>query len=363
MKPWIWIAVGIATVFVVGFVGFRVFNDAIIWRAFDRGIEARFGSNSAEDRPDGLHVYMCGTGSPMPDNLRAAACIGVLAGDQAFIFDSGSGGIRKLTRMQFPMGQMQAAFITHLHSDHIDGLGEMMLMAWIGNNGFRTEPLPIFGPLGTEQVVTSFNTAYQFDRGFRIAHHGADIAIPSGYGGTPQDIILPAAPSAKEVVYQDGDVTITAIRVSHAPIEPAFGYRVDYKDRAISISGDTIYHPGFVSASEGVDVMFHEAEDPDMVNRMVAALEASGQNITAKLLHDTLDYHATPEDAARAAEGAGAAELVYYHIVPPLPTPALNSIWLGDADKEFSGEITVGEDGLLISLPSGSERILKSAVL
>ncbi|MEO1554076.1 MAG: MBL fold metallo-hydrolase, partial [Pseudomonadota bacterium] len=301
-----------------------------------------------------------GTGSPMPDHQRAAACIGVVAGDQAFIFDSGSGGNRKLTRMQFPMGQMQAAFITHLHSDHIDGLGEMMLMAWIGNNGFRSEPLPIYGPRGTEHVVDAFNSAYESDRSFRIAHHGADIATPSGYGGTPQDITLPLGPSAKQVVYQNENVTITAIRVGHAPIEPAFGYRVDYKDRAISISGDTIYQPGFAAASEGVDVMFHEAEDPDMIKRMVAVLESGGRDITAKLLNDTLDYHATPEDAAKAAAEADATELVYYHIVPPLPTPALYSIWLGDADKAFDGEITVGEDGMLISLPAGSDKIIKS---
>lgn len=361
MKLWIWGLAGIVALLIAGFVGFRVFQDQIMWGVFDRGLEARFGPDAAPDRPDGLHVYMCGTGSPMPDHQRAAACIGVVAGDKAFIFDAGSGGIRKLTRMQFPMGQMEAAFITHLHSDHIDGLGEMMLMAWIGNNGFRTEPLPVFGPLGTEQVVESFNTAYEFDRGFRVAHHGADIATPSGYGGAPEDVILPTGPSAKEVVYQDGDITITAIRVSHAPIEPAFGYRVDYKDRAISISGDTIYHPGFAAASEGVDVMFHEALDPEMVQRMIAALESAGRDVTAKLLFDTLDYHATPEDAARAAAGAGAAELIFYHVVPPLPTPALYSIWLGDADKEFAGEITIGEDGMLISLPSGSDRIIKTA--
>lgn len=360
MKRWIWGLGGIFVLLITGVVGFRVFQEPIMWAVFNRGLDARFGPDSAPELPDGLHVYMCGTGSPMPDNLRAAACIGVVAGDKAFIFDAGSGGIRKLTRMQFPMDQMEAAFVTHLHSDHIDGLGEMMLMSWIGTNGFRTEPLPVFGPLGTEQVVESFNAAYVFDRGFRVAHHGADIAIPSGYGGTPTDVILPAGPSAKQIIFQDGDVTITAIRVSHAPIEPAFGYRIDYKDRAISISGDTIYHPGFVSASKGVDIMFHEALDPEMVDRMRVAAEAAGRDVTAKLLFDIIDYHATPEDAARAAAEADASELIYYHVVPPLPTPALYSIWLGDADKEFAGKITVGEDGMVISMPSGTDKITKT---
>lgn len=360
MRLWMKGLIGLVILTVIGFIGFRVFQDAIMWRIFDRAMEARFSSDPASDQADGLHVYMCGTGSPAPDHKRAATCIGVVAGDQAFIFDSGSGGIRKLTRMQFPMGQMQAAFITHLHSDHIDGLGEMMLMAWIGDSAFRSERLPIFGPRGTEHVVQAFNSAYEFDRSYRVAHHSAAGATPSGYGGTPQDVVLPAGPSAKKVIYQNEDVIITAIRVSHAPIEPAFGYRVDYKDRSISISGDTIYHPGFVAASKGVDVMFHEAEDPEMINRMAAALETSGRDVTAEVLTDTLDYHATPEDAAKAAAEAEAAELIYYHIMPPLPSPALYSIWIGDADKAFDGKITVGEDGMLISLPAESDKIIKT---
>ena len=106
--------------------------------------------------------------------------------------------------------------------------------------------------------------------------------------------------------------------------------------------------------------MFHEAEDPEMINRMAAALEASGRNVAAEVFTDTLDYHATPEDAAKAAAEAEAAELIYYHIMPPVPSPALYSIWLGDADKAFDGKITVGEDGMLISLPAGSDKIIKS---
>jgi len=30
------------------------------------------------------------------------------------------------------------------------------------------------------------------------------------------------------VVYQNGDLKVTAFTVDHAPIKPAFGYRIDY---------------------------------------------------------------------------------------------------------------------------------------
>lgn len=342
----------------LAFAGFQVFRAQIAETIFERAVERNAGVDRAADLPDGLHIYLCGTGSPMPDVGRAGPCVGILAGETAFIFDAGSGSIRKLSRMGFPMERLEGAYLTHLHSDHIDGLGELLLQAWIA--GGRGAPLPVTGPEGTSRVVEAFNAAYEIDRGYRIAHHGTEVANPAGFGGAPGEIVLPAGPSAAQVVHDSGGVVITAIRVDHAPVEPAFGYRIDYGGRSVALSGDTIYHPGFVAAAQGVDVMLHEALDPEMTLRMEAALSAQGQARTAKIFRDILDYHATPEDAARAAETAGASELVYYHIVPPLPSRMLNPVFLGSARDEFSGRITVGEDGMLVSLPAGETSILHS---
>lgn len=336
-------------------IGSQVFKRQIGEAAFERAVARNLGDDRTANLPDGIHVYLCGTGSPMPDIARAGPCIGVLAGDQAFVFDAGSGSVRKLGSMGFPMTQLKGAYLTHLHSDHIDGLGELLLQAWI--TGERSTPLPVSGPAGTERVVNGLNAAYEIDRGFRIAHHGPGVADPGGFGGAPSIITLPAGPQGRAVVYEDAGVRITAIRVAHAPVEPAFGYRVDYGGRSIALSGDTIYHPGFVAAVEGVDVLLHEALDPEMIGQIEAALTARGRERTAKIMRDILSYHATPEDAARAASEADAHELVYYHTIPPLPARILNPVFLGDAGDIFSGPITVGEDGMLISLPAGGTEI------
>lgn len=168
---------------------------------------------------------------------------------------------------------------------------------------------------------------------------------------------MPAGPAARAVILDEGNLRITAVRVNHAPVEPAFGYRIDYKGRSVAISGDTVYHPGFIAASEGADLMLHEALDPEMVSQIGEALAARGQANTAQIFADILDYHASPEDAARAASEAGADELVLYHIVPPLPSRLLEPMFLGDADEAFDGAITVGRDGIIFSLPVGSEGI------
>ena len=354
------IVVGIAAVALLAILGINVFKKQIATRIFERVIDQRIGVDQSASLPDGLHVYLCGTGSPMPDASRAGPCLGVLAGDRAFVFDSGSGGVRNLGSMGFPIQKLESVYLTHLHSDHLDGLGELLVLSWIG--GSRTTPTPVIGPAGTQQVVDGFNAAYRIDSTYRTAHHGPEIANPAGFGGAAREIDIAAGPGGTAIVFEDQTLKITAIRVEHAPVDPAFGYRIDYMDRSISISGDTIYHPGFVAASDGVDVMFHEALDPEMVSAIGAKLGERGQNNNAKIFADILDYHASPEDAARAAQSAGADQLVMYHLVPPLPAKMLIQVFLGDAAAEFDGAITVGEDGLIISLPAGSDKISKTSV-
>ena len=73
---------------------------ARIWMAlFDRVVEANVGVDRSAALPNGLHVYVCGSGSPLADAERAGPCLAVLAGKDAFVFDSGSGSVRKLLRM------------------------------------------------------------------------------------------------------------------------------------------------------------------------------------------------------------------------------------------------------------------------
>lgn len=340
---------------VLAFLGFNLFKTQIASRAFERAIDQNAGVDRSAALPDGLHVYMCGTGSPMPDPARAGPCLGVLAGHKAFVFDVGAGSPRNLGSMGFPTARLDGIYLTHLHSDHIDGLGELLLNSWIG--GSRSAPTPISGPVGTQEVVAGINAVYRIDSTYRVAHHGTGVANPDGFGGVAYEIEMPQGPDGKLVVFEDGDLKITAIRVDHAPIEPAFGYRIDYKDRSISISGDTVYSEEFIAGSAGVDVMFHEALNRDMVSKVSAKLSERGAANGAKIFADILDYHTSPEEAARAAQKAGVEQLVLYHIVPQLPVEMLEPVFLGDAKSEFDGPITVGQDGMIFSLPAGSEAI------
>jgi len=228
-----------------------------------------------------------------------------------------------------------------------------MLMTWV--NSGRSEPVSISGPAGTKQVVDGFNMAYAGDAKFRTAHHGEDVANPAGFGGIGNDIDLT---DGAKVVYDDGSVKITASAVSHEPVDPAFGYRIDYKDRSVYISGDTAYDPNIGTYAKDVDVLFHEALNREMVGMMKAAAEKNGATRPAKIFDDILTYHASPVEAAKTATEANAENLVIYHSIPPLPVDMLKLMWAKGMDKEYAGKITISEDGTIIRLPADSDEII-----
>jgi ribonuclease Z len=323
-------------------------------RAFEQALDSNIGVDQSAQLPDGLHVYVCGSGSPMPDADRAGPCLAVIAGRDGFVFDAGSGSVRKLLRMGFPADRMQAAFLTHLHSDHIDGLGELLLQAWVG--GSRGTPLPVYGPPGTEKVLAGLATAYEIDSGYRVAHHGPATVRPGGIGGAPQLLTLPEGTDSA-VAYDRNGVKITVIRVDHAPIAPAYAYRIDYKRRSVALSGDTVYSPSFTAAAKDVDVMFHEALNPQMIRAISAKLAERGRKDAAKVMADIPGYHASPEDAARSASAAGAGALVLYHMVPPVPARVIEPLFLGEAPKHYAGPLKIGRDGMLVSLPAGGTAV------
>jgi ribonuclease Z len=346
------VLIGVLLVLALLAAGVALFQRPLADALVQRAIAENVGIDPTAGRADGLYVYVCGAGSPLPDARHAGPCVGVMAGQRAFVFDAGSGSIRKLSRMGFPMGRIEGLYLTHLHSDHIDGMGELLLQAWVG--GTRTAPLPVVGPAGTQTVVDGFNAAYAIDSTYRVAHHGAAVAPPQGFGGVAQEFALPQ-PAMSQVLLDEGGLKITAFRVDHEPVHPAVGYRIEYQGRSVVISGDTAYSANVVAAARGANVLIHDALQPRLTEAMAQAAEARGQVNLAKILRDIPDYHATPEQAAQTATEAGAGELVLIHTVPPLPGRLFYPAFLGDARDEFAGRITMAEDGLLLSLPVGSD--------
>ena len=344
---------------VIAIIGVLVHSQraTIAARLMAKGLETRMSADATENLQDGLHLALCGAGGPMPAPNASGPCVVVVAGKQVFVVDAGTDGLRNLGRMGYPLGEIEAVFLTHFHSDHIDGLGEMATLRWVA--GANTSPLPVYGPEGVQQVVAGFDTAYAQDFVYRHDHHGDTVAPLSGAGMVAKPFPQPEL-GELATLYNDADLKIEALAVDHSPIKPAVGYRFTYKDRSLLITGDTVKLPNIEKFAQGVDLLVHEALAPNLLTMMHETANKVGNKIMAKITHDVLDYHTSPVEAAETARDAGVGHLLYYHIVPPLVIPGQDILFLNGADEIFA-DYTIGADGVAFSLPSGSDEIIQTA--
>lgn len=341
---------------IAALIGMKLFGPQLGKAMFERAVAGNLGRDITAKLPDGLHVAICGSGSPMSDPTRAGPCTAIIAGKRLFIVDIGSGAARNLGPMGLPIGDVDAVFLTHFHSDHIDGLGELMTLRWA--TGGNKAPLPVYGPSGVEAVVGGFNAAYTADRGYRVTHHG-DATVPAaGHGAAALPYAMAPGETSK-VVYDAGGVKVTAFTVDHDPITPAVGYRFDYGGRSVVLSGDTEPNENVVTNAKGADLLVHEALHRGMVKTMGQALMEAGRPANSKIMDDIQNYHTSPLEAARIAEKAGVRMLVLSHIVPIVPARLLYPYFLEGTGEAFGGAIVVAEDGMLFSLPKGSAAIIE----
>ena len=348
--------VGVAILLLLVLVAYLL-RGPILLRVMERTAAANLSTNLVAELPDGLHVLLCGAGSPLPDPKRSGPCTAVIAGKRLFVVDAGGGSARVMgnnVSVRLPQGEIEGILLTHHHSDHIDGLGEVVMQRWA--QGGHSSPVPVYGPEGVAEVVDGVNRAYRLSQGYRVAHHGDSVVPASGAGAVARPFAEPAD-GESHAVLDDGDLRVIAFRVDHEPVSPAVGYRFDYKGRSVVISGDTTKSPNLERFAKDADVLVHEALAAHMVEPLTDAARAAGRDRIAKITLDILDYHTTPVEAAEIARDAGVRHLVYNHIVPPLPFGPMEELFVEGVDEVYDGPVTVGRDGTLIRLPSGSESI------
>ena len=282
-----------------------------------------------------IKVTLLGTGAPVPSIERFGPSILVEAGGQKLLFDCGRGASQRLWQLKIPLGQIDALFLTHLHSDHVVGIPDVWLTGWIpAVYGRRTEPFRVFGPDGTKDMMENLAKAFSWD-----------ISTRSKEKNKADSGALVNATDIKEgFTWERNGVKITPFTVRHAEfIDSALGYRVDYAGHSIILSGDTRYSENLIRYAKDADVVIHE---------VAAANENSMQ--TSPLINQILGFHSSPEDAGKVFEQINPKLAVYSHIVlltadPSIPPPAINDLIIR-TKKIYSGALQVGEDLLSIEI-------------
>lgn len=273
-----------------------------------------------------LTITLLGTGSPMPSPDRAGPATLITAGEGAeaehYLIDTGRGVLMRLAALGLGASNLTAVLLTHLHSDHITDLNDVITTRWVMT--FEPTPLTIVGPVGTQQVVDHIVASLEPDIGYRIDHH-QDLT----YGFTKINVI--------EVENGELDlgraVTITCAPTDHKPVHPTVGFRFDHDGASVVAAGDTIPCVGLDALCAGANALVHTVIRKDII-----------ASIPLQRMQDTLDYHSSPEEAARTAARAGIDTLVFTHYVPPIPAGGDGADWKAVAADHFSGAIEVGDD-------------------
>ena len=300
-------------------IGFAALCIAILASALPSGRTA--------SAPSDITVTLLGSGGgPNPNPKRFGPSILVQAGSQTLLFDCGRGATIRLAQVGMLLGDVRQVFLTHLHSDHVIGLPDLFLTGW-GAQGRKTA-LRVWGPPGTSQMMDHLQKAFEFD-----IHMRRDVDEKFVKEG-----IMVASTDIKEgVIFEQAGVTVTAFLVDHKPIEPAFGYRVDYRGRSVAMSGDTRFSENLIRFAQGVDVLVHEAIDPAEVRARLSKLAASQAEIDNIVAH-----HITAEEAGVVFSRVKPRLAVYAHISDAdLITPAR---------KAYSGPLEAGEDLMRIEI-------------
>ena len=274
-----------------------------------------------------IKVTLLGTGGPLPSLQRFGPSTLIQAGGQTFLVDAGRGALQRLAQAGVQWRDVDGVLFTHLHSDHVVGLPDLWLTGWLVRPG-RNRPLTVWGPRGTVSMVTHLREAFAFDIQVRQSD---DRASPTGVQLRPVDI-------ADGVVHDSAGVRITAFPVDHGPVEPAFGYRIDYAGRSVVLSGDTRVSENLIRHATGVDLLIHE----------VASRESF---LRAGLPPDRADSvvarHISPEQAGQVFARTRPRLAVYSHIAHAMAT---DDDLIPGTRRAYSGRLEIGVDLMVITI-------------
>jgi ribonuclease Z len=245
---------------------------------------------------DSITVVLLGTGVGPPVNLQQfGASTLVEAGGERLLFDCGRGATLRLTQAGVQMGSISRLFLTHLHSDHVIQIPDLLLTGWAG--GRRTIPLEVWGPKGTTEMMDYIQKAFAFDIHMR---RDVDEKLPAaGIQVVSHDV-------EQGLVFDEHGVRVTAFLVDHGPVQPAFGYRIDYRGRSLVLSGDTRFSENLIHFAHGVDVLVHEVIDPD-------ALRNRPDRPSAATIDAIIAHHTTPAQAGEVFSRVAPRLAVYSH--------------------------------------------------
>ena len=277
-----------------------------------------------------MRITLLGTGTPILDPKRQASALLIEIEDEKLLFDAGRGVTTQLANAGIPPQHVNPVFITHHHYDHIGNLGEFLLTSW--HNG-RETPLNIYGPHGTAEIIAALlGKVYARDIAFAL-FNGDDVVdirdLVQVQDVTPGLV----CDSSKWKVFTEYVDHGNGLGLSPEDW-PCLGYRLEAEGKAVAISGDTV-------ACAGLDRLAHVA---DVLIQCCYLAEAEITN--PAFAHLAKHVIASSGQVGKIATRNKVKRLVLTHIRSK--SEAMMRSLVEDVRKEYSGELYLGEDLMVI---------------
>jgi ribonuclease Z len=301
-----------------------------------------------------LAVRLLGTSASRPTVERNVASLSLVREGETMLFDCGEGTQRQMMRYHVSFA-LDDIFFTHFHADHLIGvIGLLRTLALQG----RETPLRLWGPRGGGRLLRGA-TAFGADRptfpveivelepgqpverkGYKIVPFAVDHGGPPSYGyalveeerkgrfnpdrarelGIPEGPLWGRIHRGLALTLDDGRTIEPGELVG--PLRPG---------RRVVITGDTRPCDATIAASNGADLLVHEATFGDE--------EAERASQTG---------HSTAREAGEVARAAGVRRLVLTHFSARYSRDASE---LEREARSVFPDVVIGRDGMEIEVP------------
>ena len=244
-----------------------------------------------------MELTLLGTGCPKVDFKRFGPSNLVSTNNSKILIDCGSGITQRLDQIKVSTADIDALFLTHLHSDHVIDLYQLIISSW---HSYRIKPWKVYGPKGTKNFVKKIMNAWKLERQQRINYE-----VRSSTRAF--DIQVKEFKSKGSINIKD--IRIKYFEVDHQPVKYAYGFNFYNKNKKLTISGDTKPCDNVMKYGQLSDVLLHEVFIDGEIMK-------TNKMRSKRTLHNVRKYHTPSTLVGKIAKIARCKKLVLTHLVP-----------------------------------------------
>ena len=275
-----------------------------------------------------MQLTLLGTGCPSVNYKRFGPANLVSTSQSSILVDCGSGVTQRLKEAKVSSADIDALFLTHLHSDHVVDFYQLIISSW---HSYRTKSWRIFGPRGTKKFVKKLMDTWKDERMLRIKNEQRS---------SIQAFNLKVTEFSEYGKIRIKDLVVEYFTVDHKPVKYAYGFNFFQQKKKLTISGDTKPCENLMKYGQLTDLLLHEVF---IENEIYPLFKMRSK----KTLHNVKAYHTLSTIVGKVAKITRCKKLVLTHFVPP----QFNENKLIDVvTKDFGKKPIIGKDLLKITI-------------